>query len=151
MNRKLHILSFLCLLILGSYQSQAQLSDGSIAPDFTATDINGNTYHLYDYLDQGKTVVIDVSATWCGPCWAYHNSGALEDLYAQYGPSGTNSMMVFFIEGDGTTTLADLQGTGTNTQGNWVAGTPYPIIDNAGIGNSYAIRYFPTIYMICPD
>lgn len=60
-------------------------------------------------------------------------------------------MMVFFIEGDGTTTLADLQGTGTNTQGNWVAGTPYPIIDNAGIGNSYAIRYFPTIYMICPD
>ena len=54
MNRKLHILSFLCLLILGSYQSQAQLSDGSIAPDFTATDINGNTYHLYDYLDQEK-------------------------------------------------------------------------------------------------
>ncbi len=151
MKRTLRILSVLCMLLTGTNMSFAQLSDGSIAPDFTATDINGTTYHLYDYLDQGKTVVIDVSATWCGPCWAYHNSGALEDLYTSYGPTGTNEMMVFYIEGDGATTLADLYGTGTNTQGNWVAGTPYPIIDNAGIANSYAIRYFPTIYMICPD
>ncbi|MBK7850045.1 MAG: T9SS type A sorting domain-containing protein [Bacteroidetes bacterium] len=151
MKRTLRILSVLCMLLTGTNMSFAQLSDGSIAPDFTATDINGTTYHLYDYLDQGKTVVIDISATWCGPCWAYHNSGALEDLYTTYGPNGTNEMMVFYIEGDGATTLADLYGTGTNTQGNWVAGTPYPIIDNSGIANSYAIRYFPTIYMICPD
>lgn len=151
MKRTLRILSVLCMLLTGTNMSFAQLSDGSIAPDFTATDINGTTYHLYDYLDQGKTVVIDVSATWCGPCWAYHNSGALEDLYNSYGPTGTNEMMVFYVEGDGATTLADLYGTGTNTQGNWVTGTPYPIIDNAGIANSYAIRYFPTIYMICPD
>ncbi len=151
MKRTLRILSVLCMLLTGTNMSFAQLSDGSIAPDFTATDINGTTYHLYDYLDQGKTVVLDVSATWCGPCWAYHNSGALEDLYTTYGPNGTNEMMVFYIEGDGATTLADLYGTGTNTQGNWVTGTPYPIIDNSGIANSYAIRYFPTIYMICPD
>lgn len=151
MKRTLRILSVLCMLLTGTNMSFAQLSDGSIAPDFTATDINGTTYHLYDYLDQGKTVVIDVSATWCGPCWAYHNSGALEDLYTTYGPTGTNEMMVFYVEGDGATTLADLYGTGTNTQGNWVTGTPYPIIDNSGIANSYAIRYFPTIYMICPD
>ncbi|HRH64819.1 MAG TPA: T9SS type A sorting domain-containing protein [Bacteroidia bacterium] len=151
MKRNLRILSVLCLFLSGTFSVQAQLVDGSIAPDFTAADINGTTYHLYDYLDQGKTVVLDVSATWCGPCWSYHNSGALENLYTLYGPGGTDEMMVFFIEGDGATTLADLQGTGSNTQGNWVAGTPYPIIDNSAIGNSFAIRYFPTIYMICPD
>ena len=46
---------------------------------------------------------------------------------------------------------ADLQGTGGNTQGDWVTGTPYPIIDDATIGDALQISYFPTIYIICPD
>jgi len=32
----------------------AQLTDGTIAPDFTLTDYCGNTHHLYSYLDSGK-------------------------------------------------------------------------------------------------
>jgi thiol-disulfide isomerase/thioredoxin len=128
-----------------------QLLDGSIAPDFTATDINGVEWNLYDVLDQGKTVVMDISATWCGPCWVYHTSGELENYYEAYGPSGTNESFVFFIEGDESTTLEDLHGTGDNTQGNWVENTPYPIIDSRDIAEAYGINFFPTIYMICPD
>jgi hypothetical protein len=143
-----------------AFNASAQLPNGSICPDWTGTDINGNTWHLYALLDAGKTVFIDVSATWCGPCWNYHTGvtngtagvPALEGLYDTYGPSGTNEVMVFFIEGDAATTNADLNGTGTNTQGNWVTGTPYPIIDDATIGNTLLnISYFPTIYMVCPD
>lgn len=151
-------------LFLGT-SAKAQLPDGSIAPDFTATDINGNTHRLYDYLDQGYSVVIDISAAWCGPCWNYHNSGALEDLFANHGPSGmsgvssntTNDVMVFFIEGESTNTLAQIQGnsTGNNnatfTQGDWTVGTPYPIIDNAAIANAYEISFFPTVYLVCPN
>ncbi len=63
--------------------------------------------------------------------------------------------MVFYIEGDATTTLADLNGTGTNTQGNWVAGTPYPIIDPGSatnaFNNDYNIGYYPTVYKVCTD
>ncbi|MFN5032115.1 MAG: T9SS type A sorting domain-containing protein [Flavobacteriia bacterium] len=138
--------------------ANAQLPSGSIAPDWTFTDINGQSWHLYDLTAQGKTVFIDVSATWCGPCWAYHNSHALEDLYTEHGPNGTlsNDVMVFYIEGDNSTTSADLNGTGTNTQGNWVTGTPYPIIDLTGtagtnFNNDYAIAYFPTVYKVCTD
>lgn len=148
---KKQLLALLFAAILGITSSSAQMTAGCIAPDFIANDINGTSWHLYDILAQGKTVYIDVSATWCGPCWNYHNTGALEGLYNTYGPPGTNEVMVFFIEGDAATTLADLQGTGTNTQGDWVTGTPYPIIDNATIANDLQINYFPTIYMICPD
>lgn len=138
------------LLALAGFTANAQLANGSTAPDFTATDINGNTIHLYEYLNQGKTVIIDISATWCGPCWSYHSTHALENLYNGYGPNGSDEVMVIFIEGDGSTTMADLQGTGNNTQGNWTTG-PYPIIDSASIANLYQITYFPTVYRICPD
>jgi len=138
--------------LIASTAAMAQLPDGSICPDFTGTDLNGVTHNLYDYLDQGYTVVVDVSATWCGPCWNYHNTGALEDLYTTYGPgTAADKVMVLFIEGDGSTTMADLQGNTGATQGDWITGTPYPIIDNASIANLLEITYFPTIYTICPS
>lgn len=137
--------------------AQAQMAPNSVAPDFTANDINGNSQHLYALLDAGYTVFMDISAAWCGPCWAYHQSGALEDLYAAHGPDGDNTVRVLFIEGESTNTGAQITGTSTGTthanysQGDWTAGTPYPIIDNATIANNYQITYFPTIYKICPN
>jgi hypothetical protein len=127
--------------------SQAQLPSGSLAPDFTTTDINGNSHNLYDYLSQGYTVVIDVSATWCGPCWNYHNSGALETLHEEHGVENGGNVIVMFIEGDGQTTNADLNGTGGNTQGDWVTGTNYIIADDAAVANILETSYFPTIYV----
>ncbi len=130
----------------------AQLPDGTISPDFTATDLNGVEHNLYSYLDSGYQVIVDFSATWCGPCWNYHQSGVLEELYNAHGPNGTNELRVFFIEGDDNTTQADLEGTGPSTAGNWITGTPYPIIDNAGdIFADFACTYYPTIYTICPN
>ena len=67
-----------------------------------------------------------------------------------YGPAGSNEIGVLFVEGDGSTGLAELNGTG-NTQGDWVTGTPYPILDDAAIGNLYQIGYYPTMYGICPN
>lgn len=146
--KKLFTIFFMALLV----SAQAQLVDGSIAPDFTATDIDGNTWNLYDLLDEGKTVVIDISATWCGPCWSYHESGALEDVYSLYGPDGTDEMRVFWFEGDETTNLDciyDLPGCNSSTQGDWTAGVDYPIIDDDAIADLYEISYYPTIYHIC--
>ena len=146
------------MLLAAGLGANAQLANGSTAPDFTATDINGNTHSLYaDYLDQGKTVIIDVSATWCGPCWGYHGTHALANLYEAYGPDGSDEVMVLFVEGDPSTTLLNIQGEldpsngNIPTQGNWTIGSPYPIIDDASVGNLLEIEYFPTVYRICPD
>ncbi len=142
-------LALACLFCLNT--AEAQLPDGSIAPDFTAEDINGVTWNLYDILDEGKAVILDISATWCGPCWSYHQGGNLETIYETYGPDGTDEIMVFMIEGDASTTLDDLYGTGSNTTGDWVTGTLYPIIDDASIFSAYQCTYYPTIFTICPD
>ncbi len=132
----------------------AQLPYGSVAPDFTAQDITGKTHHLYDILDSGKIVVIEISATWCAPCWVYHTSNALKDLYQAHGPAGDNKLRVFWVEGDPNTNLNCLYGTsGCNggSAGNFVTGTPYPILDNAAIANDFQITYYPSIFVICPN
>ena len=140
------------LAMLTSTTSMAQLPNGSIAPDFTATDINGVEHNLYSYLDSGYQVILEFSATWCGPCWSYHTSGVFEELNATYGPDGTNEIRIIKLESDDTTTASDLYGTGTATQGDWVTGTTYNIIDDAAnIFDDYQNTYYPTIYTVCPS
>ena len=140
-------------LLSGTLSStmEAQLEAGSIAPDFTATAIDGNVYNLYDILAEGKTVFLDIAATWCAPCWRYHMEGTLKDLMRELGPEGTDEVVVFMIEGDLSTNLADLEGTGTLTLGDWITGTNYPIIESAGINLMYDVRVYPTVLMVCPD
>lgn len=144
----------LLLSICFSFSLSAQLADGSIAPDFTVVDINGNSHTLYDYLDEGKVVIIDLFATWCGPCWGYHETHALGDAYDMYGPNGTDELMVFGIEGDGSTNsecLYGIAGCNSSTFGDWTEGVPYAIVENTLIPGLYDLAYWPTIYIIYPD
>lgn len=132
----------------------AQLPSGAIVPNFTTTDLNGQSWDLYNLLDQGKIVVLEISATWCPPCWAYHNGHAMHKFYEQHGPDGDNKARVLFVEGDPATNVNCLYGTsGCNnyTPGNWVAGTPFPIINDAAIADSFKVNYYPSIYVICPN
>ena len=55
------------------------------------------------------------------------------------------------IEGDASTNNADLLGQTAASAGDWTAGVPYPIIDDASQTAPYQIGYWPTIYKVCPD
>jgi len=166
-------------IFAGISSVKAQLPDGSIAPDFTVTayqswlsaaGMNSNgTYKLYDYLDAGYTVFLDVSATWCGPCWNHHLTGALDELYINHGPAGqlgvsastTDNVMVIWLDGDGTTADATML-NGNGAIGNWIEPNatlgqiPFPMANPIAatatqINNGYDIAYYPTIYKICPN
>ena len=145
------------LLTCFSLNSFAQLADG-IAPNFTVQDINGNSHTLYDYLDAGYYVVMDVSATWCPPCWNYHSGHHLKTIWENHGPAGepgvlpstTDDVVVLFVEGDNNTGMSQLNGTASSgTQGNWIEGIDYPIIDDASITSLYEVNAYPTIFTIC--
>jgi len=134
-----------------------QLPDGSMAPDFTLTDYNGNEHHLYSYLEEGKTVILEVFAAHCSNCWNYHQTNRLKNLYNAYGPEGTNELTVLALEHDQWNNHNAFIGDGPPwvTQGNWLEETPFPIFDvedpDRGVFEDYNITGYPIVFKICPD
>jgi hypothetical protein len=153
MKKLLLLTLFLTLICTNNY---AQIPVGSVVSNFKYKDINGNTIELYKLLDSGYTVLIDISATWCGPCWTFHTSNTMKNLMNQYGPNGTvekGKIYCIFIEGDATTPKSYLNGPAASgiTQGDWVTGANYPIIDTAAYNGELGLSGFPTLVMICPN
>ncbi|MFA8299664.1 MAG: choice-of-anchor J domain-containing protein [Hyphomicrobiales bacterium] len=159
--KKIYLLFCLLFSMTAFAQERSVLNEGGrtrleTAQDFTITDIDGKTHHLYEYLDQGKFIVIDFFTTWCPPCWRFHNSKVLEDLYELKGEDGTKEFIILAVESDLTTNGDHLIGIGEKTKGDWTEGTLYPICDvtsenSPAILDDYNITYYPTIIMIAPN
>lgn len=75
---------------------------GAIAPDFTASDIEGKTFHLSDHL--GKDVVLlDFWSTFCEPCKV-----EFPHLQALYDENKAKGLLVVGVAMDGPETIADV-------------------------------------------
>jgi thiol-disulfide isomerase/thioredoxin len=115
-----------------------------IMPDFTATDIEGNTIHLYDILDSGQAVLINFFLT-----GDPYSEQPMQDVIEAYRLYGCNAHDVFFME-------ISPNGHDDACQA-WVDqfGVKYPTISRDGGGNDIAqaipVGYYPTIMLIRPD
>lgn len=141
----------LALSTLFHFSAFSQLSDGSEAPEFVYEDTDGNTHDLYAYLAEGKTVIIHQFAAWAGPAWNYYQSGEHQQLLADFGPDGTDDLIILMVEADtGTETALDGSDT-SGSIGDWLTDNPFPVIQPTDelFMEEWNVNYFPTVYTIC--
>ncbi len=144
-------LAVLVLLLLLPRVARAQLPFE--AEDFKATDLQGRVWSLDSLLRAGKSVLLHFMTTHSLPCWAYHQGKALQMLYQQHGPTGTDRVRVFLVESDPITNahcLSGMSGCSYSTLGNWVSGTPFPILNDHTLALQYSVKEYPTLILICP-
>ena len=101
-----------------------------------------NKVDLYaDYLDQGQMVVLELFATWCSYCKAYADSGILTALQDDY-----DDIQVILVEAASNSTAADLDAYIST-----YAIQDELIIESTELNTDYNLKYFPTLYAICPN
>jgi cytochrome c biogenesis protein CcmG, thiol:disulfide interchange protein DsbE len=63
---------------------------GTAAPDFTATDMDGNPVRLADL--RGEVVLLNIWATWCPPC--REEMPSMQRLHEEFGAQGLHVVAV---------------------------------------------------------
>jgi thiol-disulfide isomerase/thioredoxin len=142
-------------MIASGFVSMAQstIAVGSVCPDITITDSKGTAHNLYTYCNQGKYVLVDFFAYWCGTC--KQTAPYIEAFYKKYGcnsgdiivlgnesdPGGTQANLNTFDSQAGLS--ADTYPAGFGTGGGSVKNSA-----NAGL---YGVPAYPTVVLIGPD
>jgi len=139
------ILTFLLICITLFANAQSGLLNGTgYAPNFTVTDINGNSHTIYDYLDSGYVMVLELLSTTCGHCQS-HAAGT-ENSYLTNGPIGTDVARFLALEVNAATDSAAVANFASTY------GITFSIANNVSpTAINYQLYYTPGYYVIYPD
>ncbi len=130
--------------LLSTHIVNAQLDGTGIAHDFVLVDVQGSDHQLYEYLDQGKVVILDFFAVWCSACQV--DAPYLDEIYEELGPGGTKQIEMLSLEADDATSNNQVINYALNFQ----SSNPH-INDTNQTPDDYNVNFYPTYYVIAPD
>jgi len=114
----------------------SRIVHGGLAPDFTLTDIDGNTFSLSDF--QGKVVILDFFATWCGPCVA--EIPHLRSLQEEF---GEDLIIISISISPSSDTVEKLQQFRQEHEIDWIVAR-----DTIGMNDGYDVQIVPTLVIL---
>jgi len=135
------------MLILLSGTVFAQVVSGQVAPDFTATDSNGQKHSLSDY--KGKFVVLEWFNPSCPFVKKHYNSGNIPNLQKQYTSKG---VVWLAIDSSAPGKEGNFPPQGLNAFMADKGGSPTAIFaDTDGkLGHLYGAQTTPHIFIVDP-
>jgi cytochrome c biogenesis protein CcmG/thiol:disulfide interchange protein DsbE len=92
----LAVLGLISLLGWGLYQVQKKPLEKGIAPDFTITSFEGETYTLSHL--RGEVVIINFWASWCPPC--REEAAYLEQTWLKYKDQGVIFIGIDYVDAE---------------------------------------------------
>jgi len=122
-----------------TYQAPKQpemLPAGESAPNWKLSDPQGNEYSLSDY--QGKIVIMDFWATWCGPCEAVMPD--IQKLHEKFRSRGVVVLGISIWESGNPAAFMNKKGF-----------TYQLLVNGDNIAEEYRVRGIPTLYVIGVD
>lgn len=125
--------------ILAQHSLLKSLGRGRPAPDFITTALNKDTFSLKNF--QGKYVVIDVWATWCGPCRV--QSPSFELLAEQYANPSV-SFVALSIDDNKWAWQSEANEKSSRVM-------QLHLNDKNIFGQAYGIEYIPRYILLGPD
>lgn len=111
-----------------------KVATGTAAPDFTLSDLNGNTWKLSDL--RGKAVLLDFWATWCLPCRV--DMPHIEALHREFKDGG---LVVLGVNGEDSQQPAAFL---------LEQGYTFPTLSDAGyaVAKQFQVHVIPTMVVI---
>lgn len=111
------------------------------AEDWTKNDCSGNSYHLFQYLDEGDVVMLDFVHVGCLPCVI--GTTYFDQIFQDYNISHPGRVNLFLLSYDDLTPCIDFL--------NW--GTTYSFPEPKFINNAATLAYYgnmgmPTIVVL---
>jgi thiol-disulfide isomerase/thioredoxin len=110
--------------------------NGSKAPTFAVTDINGGAVYLE--AQRGKVVILDLFATWCQPC--RDQMPELKEIDHAYSDS---EVVILSIDIDTEETVQQVRDFKNEFQAGWTFA-----MDTFGVGPLYNVERIPTLALI---
>lgn len=123
-------------------EAEAKTSVGKQFIDFTMNDINGKPHKLSEFVGNGKYVLIDFWASWCGPCRAEMPN--VKQVYETYKNKGFDIVGISLDSGK-----AAWQKGITDLGITWHQLSDLKGWKNAGAAK-YAVRAIPATFLVDP-